>query len=154
MARVTRSMPSLVEVTRRLREAGQTAVALNLVRAFGVKELAATSTMKPAKYVREKNRYAYIHVGVAASSDQQCTLLSEFVKQVRGRDELAALPEPTPQHLLRIALPGAKVVYAYRVPLEQYQRSALPSILKESKIFEAYTRKPRADAQHHVTAGD
>jgi hypothetical protein len=52
---------------------------------------------------------------------------------------------------MKIALPGKVVVYAFRVPLEKYSASSIPAMLSKSQLLEAYTRKPRSDAQHHVT---
>lgn len=153
MAHVTRSKPSLLEVARSLHAAGRVVTAMDLVRAAGIKEIslhAAAAVEKPKpKYVREKVRNAFIHVVADVSSEQQKHIISEF-HALASRTE-SWLPELDGDHLLKIALPGKVVVYAYRVPLDSYLASSLPGMLQNSNILEAYTRKPRADAQHHVT---
>ena len=150
MSHVTRSKPSLFEVVQKLHACGRAATALNLVRAVGITEVmipAVAKTAKP-KYIREKVRSAYIHVVADVDPEQQQRILNDF-------RTLAACTEPWVSEvgddsLLKIALPGKTVVYAFRVPLVKYLASSLPAMLSTSKLLEAYTRKPRSDAQHHV----
>lgn len=153
MAHVTRSKPNLVEVARSLRASGHLVTALDLVRAVGIKEIpmpTAEPEVKKPKYVREKVRYAFIHVVADVPADQQQHILTEF--RNKAQETETWLPELDAEHLLKIALPGKVVVYAYRVPLDRYLKSTLPAVLQKTKILEAYTRKPRADAQHHAAA--
>lgn len=139
--------PNLFEVARGLDSLGHTATALELLRAVGVKEIPAAPAEK-TRYTREKLRYAYMHVKVEAAPEKQKSVLADF------RDSLATrgfswLPPMDKDHLIEVVLPGPKVVYAYRVPLDKYLKSRLPKLIAGSKILGAYTRKPRADAQHH-----
>lgn len=151
MSHVTKSKPTLVEVAQKLHAFGRMATALDLVRAAGIQEVPAPVTQKveKPKYVREKLRSAYIHVVADVSPEQQMRILKDFVEHAKQTE--AWLPEANESNLLRIALPGKVVVYAYRIPLDKYLASSLPSTLARSQILEAYTRKPRSDAQHHVT---
>jgi len=151
MSHVTRSKPSLFEVVQKLHACGRAATALNLVRAVGIQEVLVPTVAKETKpkYVREKVRSAYIHVVADVSPEQQQRILSDF-------KTLSACTEPWvaevgDDSLMKIALPGKVVVYAFRLPLEKYLASSLPAMLKKSQLLEAYTRKPRSDAQHHVT---
>lgn len=140
--------PNLFEVARGLDNLGFTATALDLMRAVGVNEIQAAAS-KPAKYVRETNRSAYIHVKVEANVDQQKSILRDFREAMASKKGMDWLPPVEGSSLVEIVLPKARVVCAYRIPLESFQSSKLPSFLNGSKILEAYTRKPRSDAQHH-----
>lgn len=141
-----------MQVAQALHAAGRAVTALDLVRAVGINEVKmpiAAKEVKP-KYVREKVRNAFIHVVVDVSPEQQKRILQEFRNHALAKEPwLPALDEA---HLLQIALPGKVVVYAYRVPLSKYQGSSLPETVRTSNILQAYTRKPRVDAQHHVQA--
>lgn len=132
-------------MARGLNNLGFTATALDMLRAVGVQELPIVPTVQ--KYQREKNRSAYIHVKVEADTEQQKSILKNFRATCTkaGLD----LPPMDKEHLLEIVLPKARVVCAYRMPLELFQTSTIPQMLSNSKILEAYTRKPRSDAQHH-----
>jgi hypothetical protein len=151
MSHVTKSKPNLLEVVRKLRACGHVATALDLVRAVGIQEVlvpTVAKTPKP-KYIREKARSAYIHVVADVDPEQQQRILNDF-------RTLATCSEPWlskvgDDSLMKIALPGKVVVYAFRVPLEKYSASSIPAMLSKSQLLEAYTRKPRSDAQHHVT---
>jgi hypothetical protein len=137
--------PNLLEVTRGLDNLGLTTTALDILREVGIHEISAAA---PTGYAREKQRSAYIHVKVEADADQQRSILRQFHAATAKR-ELSWMPVPDGDHLVEVVLPKAKTVYAYRVPLDAFQNSKLPALIGKSKILEAYTRKPRADAQHH-----
>lgn len=152
MAHVTRSKPNLLQVAQALHASGRVVTALDLVRAIGINEIKMPIAVKETKpkYVREKVRYAFIHVVLDVPPEQQTHILTEFRNHAAKQETW--LPELDKDHLLQVALPGKVVVCAYRVPLEKYQASALPEMVRTSNILQAYTRKPRVDAQHHVQA--
>jgi hypothetical protein len=139
--------PNLVEVAQGLAKLGRTSTALELLRAVGVTEIPVQQEKKQP-YIREKLRSAYIHVKVEAESAQQKAILADFRATMsnRGVDWLPPLDQ---DHFIDVVLPGAAIVHAYRVPLDKYLSSKLPKLIAGSKILGAYTRKPRADAQHH-----
>lgn len=138
--------PNLFEVARGLDHLGFTATALDLLRDVGVHEI--SSQVAPKRYVRETERSAYIHVKVEADTEQQKAILRDFRATMVAKKGLDWLP-PVEDHLVEVVLPKARVVCAYRIPLESFSASKLPVLIENSKILEAYTRKPRSDAQHH-----
>jgi hypothetical protein len=137
--------PNLFEVTRGLDGLGFTTVALDLLREVGIHEIPVVATTRRNL---DKQRSAYIHVKVEADADQQRAILRQFYATTAKR-ELSWMPAPEGGNLVEVVLPKAKTVCAYRVPLDAFQNSKLPALIEKSKILEAYTRKPRADAQHH-----
>jgi hypothetical protein len=139
--------PNLFEVARGLDNLGHTATALELLRAVGVKEIPAAAAEK-TRYTREKLRSAYIHVKVEADVEKQKSVLADFRNSLSTRG-FGWLPPMDKDHLIEVVLPGPTLVCAYRVPLDKFQSSRLPKLIAGSKILGAYTRKPRADAQHH-----
>jgi hypothetical protein len=137
--------PSAQEIARGLMGLGLTSSAKEILHAIGMKDLPEEVVEKP-KYVREKNRSAFIYANVQATPDQQKMILESFTKQVVASNAWAPALEKA---LVEIVLPKAKVVYAYRLPLKEYSSSNVPELLAKSRVLAAYTRKPRSDAQHH-----
>lgn len=142
------SRPTIVDVARGLQALGHTSMALGLMRAVGIQEIPVVAEVVK-KYQREKIRSAYIHVKLDVDADAQEKLLKDFHDKLVVKTGFSWLPPCDTKHLLKIALPGPRVVVAYRIDLKEYLKSGLSDIVAKSNHLEAYTRKPRVDAQKH-----
>lgn len=141
--------PSVQEIARGLIGLGLSTTARDILHAIGLTEPPQEEVEK-TKYVREKNRSAFIYANVQASSDQQKLILESFSKQVIASSPWAPRFKDA---CVEIVLPKAKVVYAYRLPLKEYSSSSIPELIAKSRVLAVYTRKPRSDAQHHKQTG-
>lgn len=150
--------PTLVEIAAHLHRSGNPAAGDVVAASANVNavqlEHRLKAMAKPTKYVREKNRSAYLYLRDAGLDlDKQKDVLSALVDRLRKQAGLGWMPATDSEGaLLVLVLPANQFVAAYKMPLKEYQKSGLPALVAESSQLTAYLRKPRADVQHLATA--